>query len=1575
MNNKAVYIDSGVENITLHLYENNDLKESKVIFNNDDIHNLYKEQGVLDLIEKFDGDLYFTGKLSEVSKNVLKRGDHILASAAFWGAAKLLLKYEAAKTAIVDLSASGYTIIAVNEKGELLDDTLIVNPRCGAGSGVNLSRILEKLDIEKTSVDTLLIDFVGVKGAEERKKISTRTDRCGVFSSSATISDKNQGIPLEHALAVTMKSEVKKTCDRVPDNLDIVHLTGGVFKWQYCRDCAEDFLKEKGVKKVVYDDSQDLIIRGMKYLVQELGTDFKHRSGKQLRKSDSYVEASVFNEIKKEYEEANLYLRLPDDKLKSLEGSSIANEPVNIGLDIGSTMAKMVMTNAENGDLLFKNSYDNHGDTIETIKYIFSDLKTLGIASLNIQNIGITGSGRYQVQKTLRAIYPHLDDRISVLVENYAHARGSIDYAKNHIEYLKAKGIKDVNDEFCILIDIGGEDTKISSISLEKEELFDNAMNVKCSAGTGSLMDTLKALFSIEKVADAYSLAQNAEKAYGINATCAVFLMENARKMQAEGYGRDEILASCAHAIVENMARTLWDQVDFPPNSVVLLHGQTMLSDPLPLAVTNRIQDYTASKTYTLVPPLPGHRACIGLIRSIEKENKPLISESCQLDELINLTFNKRIFTCFGVACGDKDARCSRTLLKGDEDGGDIKLKLGGCTAINELEAAKESGKGASDAPDAYRDIWRFISDRLPQSDAENRLVIPRSFAVSEKSFFLGKIFENLGIPVHVDNVQDVDVITGQPYFKIDTCAPNIGATGQYIRLAQEKHGMILVPQIGFLDTGGVSLGRTCTTNQGGVFIAQHFAEMEHSEGNFFPFHLSLEDPKPESLADQLKVPLKPLFEFYGKDVSREELVKAIAEAEEMQLALQEEVVDLTATYLEKAIDDKKNISLVMGREYILNPGIYDSHIGKLLRDKDVVALPSYCFDVNLEKSYSYIYWRNPHDILTKVDAIAKKNFHEIIKSEKLNTLMKKIEKGETSTKLSVVTVSTFRCGPDTVTLPTLSEITKDMPSLLIQSDAMIAELAHLENRVNTHLNQLEQQLYEELHQETAEPFDIEVFNDFRLDALDMKNDVLYMPNMSDNRLLTSIFRAIGVTVIDNFDDATYDLEAKSKTGRKYVGDSVCVPLASVFADYLAAINDFIHKKNTNDPQVEGKNRLVLFMHGGDGPCRLGQYVELFKLSFYRIYGIPINFKVNNNEPFEGIKILENLSSGLLNVDDYTAQVEKWAGSQAYQVVILHGIVHSMYLRAGEMCETHEQYEAMKQDYYDLKDSLQYIAEFEAKPSDAMINIVSFFDKHIPKLGGVAQYFAFGLWRNNGYRKHLKKFSKKWILPQEKKGYEPKIKIHVDGEIYMRVAQIDDIFKSLTDSLGFRTFELSTVPIWCFFENILEQRILLANEDIAQYNLSLANTDDPAKQKEFKDLLKNRHEILANTKKDISNFRNVLARPMYKAAALKFPHPMANVFDAARSVVPTLKPFGELVPYVGETIMNLREGKDLVLNVAPEGCMVSSMGEILSPKILDVVDREGARIQYLFSNEGEVDSDLLRLALLKALGPEGFYRN
>ncbi len=1512
-----------------------------------------------------DGELYITGKLADVVKSAFESATLIMPAAAIWsGAKRLMLQSDNGfnSLGILDASASGYMTISIDRKGELIEDSLAVNPHCGAGSGINISRILEKLDIKREEVDKILSDYIGDRGSDKRRNVPIRSDRCGVFSSSATISDKNQGIPLDFALAITLKSEVLKACRKLA-KADIVYLTGRIFNWQYARDCADDYFRQSGITEIFFDADQTLLIYGVKHLIETIGKDnLRRQNTKKIRKPAKLIEYPSFNHLKEHYERSGLYLRLTDPGIADLESRKLNTSPVNIGIDVGSTMAKMAIADALSGELLFTNSYNNHGDTIETIKHMFEHLRSRGTGRLNIQNIGITGSGRYQVQKSLQAVYPALSERIFTLVENYAHGRGSVDYALSHIAELKAKGIS-VNGDFCILVDIGGEDTKISILALKKNELFDNAMNIKCSAGTGSLMDTLKTLFGIREISEACRQAFEAPKAFGINATCAVFLMENARKMQASGYGKEEILASCNYAIVENMARTLWNQVEFPENAIVLLHGQTMLSDPLPLAVTNRIQEYTGRRTYCLVPPLPGHRACIGLIRSMGKNGK-ISDEYYDLSEFIDRTYAKKIIECRGAACGDKNARCARASLTSAGPSGVIKLTLGGCTAVNELQSRKAGGAYVK-APDSYRELWNYVAARLPRSERSDRLVIPRSFAVSDQAFFLGKIFEHLGFPVHCDDVIEDDIFSAQPLFAIDTCAPNIGAAGQFIRLAGSEHGYILVPQIDYLPTGGASLGRTCTTNQGGVVIAMHFARMKHPGARFLFFNISLKNIDPEDIAGQIFGDLQPLFSHYRRNIAKSELIEAVRKAHADNLDLYGKLAEKTAEYIEYAIENRLNVSVICARGYILNPGIYDSHIGKLLRDKGVVALPSYSLETELNRDYGYMYWKNPHDILTKMDALANSRLHTIVTHPRLKEVLKKVENGLTDTLISIVQVSTFRCGPDTVTCPTTTEITKKTPSLFIQSDAMIKELAHLENRVNTHLNQLNKRLHEELSNNEKGNFDIEILDEFVFDRINRDTDVLYIPTMSDNRILSSVLRAAGITAIDNYEDGNYDLISKVKTGRKYAGDSVCVPLSAVYADILLAVQDFTDRKERNDPIVTGKNRVLVFMNGGDGPCRLGQYVDIFKLLLYRQFR---NKKNSNNFP---IKILVNMTSAVSG-DNYNNYIEEWVGLQGFHAIILQAVFHSIYMKAAVLCSDTEEYNLFYNEFLELKRDVYNILENNIKPGRMTLFIIKLLERRLPKVKGIVKYFGYGLYNNNGIRSVLKKFSGKWIRGRE--ANPDSVKVYVDGEVYVRVAQIEELFKLLLDEFGFRSFELNNTSIWTFLEYILQNRILVAKDEIKRKTEALESASSRDERKELLASIEERKNFISSVKSTASNFRNILAAPLYKAAGLDMPYAMEDILQEAQKVLPSLKPHGELAPYVGEALMKLHSGIDLFFNAAPEGCMVSSMGEILTPKILETAGNSDGRIQYLFSTDGEINEELLFMAFLKKMGPERYYR-
>lgn len=1523
--------------------------------------------------------IFITGKLATLVKTALGGGKTILPAAAAWMAGRTLIRQAAddrvKSLAMIELSASGYLVVGLDREGALKDDLLVVNPRCGAGSGINLDRVLQKLGMARADVDALLADYSGEAGRERRAQVPIRADRCGVFSSSATISDKNQGIPLQVALATTLKSEILKACRKLPAGFDQVCLVGRVFHWRFARDCAEDYLRGMGVREVLCDPDNDGVLEAMRGLVAELGATGLAQPDARLLRQPVQDVYPAFADLRARYAADQRFLRQADlavapEKISVLPGRR--GRPLHLALDVGSTMAKAVLADAASGEVLFLRAYSNAGDTIQTLQQVFRELRAAGIDSLALSGVGITGSARFQVQQAFEHVYPALCGRILVLVENYAHARGSIVLAREHVQRLRQAGVTDVNAAFCILVDIGGEDTKISTIALNEAELFNNAMNLKCSAGTGSLMDTLAAMFGMADVAAACAEAYTAPRAPAINATCAVFLMENARKLQVEGVSRAEILASANWAIVENMARTLWSQVELPKHAVVLLHGQTMLSEPLPVAVTHRLQSYLGGAAYALVPPNPGHRACFGLIHTLA-QTMPEGAANIRIDTFLESRFEKRIIECHGAACDDPSASCNRTQLscQGAAGGKRLSFTLGGCSAINELFARKKEKGARSDKPDkpvrdTYKEIWDFIAARQPHSEEPNRLVIPRSFAASEWTFLFARLFERLGVPVQVDEVRAADLVAAQPLFNIDTCAPHMGAVGQFQRLASEPHGMILAPQIEYLPTGGIGAGRTCTLNQGGMAVAMNLAQVAWPQARFHLFNVDLSQIDAEALRVQLQGRLEPVFRHYRLRPTASMLHDAIAGAIADHRQLRDAVVDLAADMAEEALAQGVPVALVVGREYVLNPGIYDSHVRRLLRDKRMVVLPSYVLDLELNPAYRHLYWRNPHFMVSLLDAVARREVHRYLRHARLAEVFRRIESGPEL--LPVVQVSTFTCGPDSVVSPLIAEIMKQRPFLLIQSDAVIKELAHLENRVNTYLKQLDLGLHGRVQLGTEPAFDIRTLDQLLSGPIDKSHDVIYLPTLADNRMLTAVLRGAGYTCIDNYSDAEYDLHRLVKQGRNTTGDAVCAPLAAVWADLERAEADFARRQARADPLVAGKRRLLYFDNQGPGPCRQGLYTDMHQLLYHRKAGSP---PAGDNAgpscpavPGQGVvKFLIGKE-----VEGYDVGVEEWALARTHLGVILQGVLHSLLFAGGAACRDHDEYQGFLADYRALKDELYRVLENYQGPG-RLSKILLDGTARIPYLGWITKYFAYRL-NDRALQRPLRRFAARWMHSRCSRCTGAQtfpFHIALTGEGYMRAAQAEEVFRLLLANLGFRRFELTYTPVWNYMEWALDEarevqrdrleRLLLASERSAERASALSAT-------------RGRMRIARGLQVIM---RNLMARPLYQAAGLSMPPATREVLRASRELIPTLRPLSEIATYAGEALGELRKGADIVLNVAPHGCMVATMGEALTPAIMARAQAQG-RIQHLFSADGDVNEELLTLALLKAMGPERYYR-
>ncbi len=556
--------------------------------------------------------------------------------------------------------------------------------------------------------------------------------------------------------------------------------------------------------------------------------------------------------------------------------------------------------------------------------------------------------------------------------------------------------------------------------------------------------------------------------------------------------------------------------------------------------------------------------------------------------------------------------------------------------------------------------------------------------------------------------------------------------------------------------------------------------------------------------------------------------------------------------------------------------------------------------------------------------------------------------------------MSTFLCGPDSVAQPLLAELTRQRPFLRIQSDGAIKELAHLENRMNTYVRQLDNDLHRQLEKAQACGFEVRLLDILvHREALNPETDVIYFPTLGDHRQLTAVIRGAGYACFDLYHD-DYNLEETIKQGRSVAGDAVCAPLAAVYGDVLRAMDDFSHRRQQGDPQLLGKTRLLMFNNKGLGPCRQGQYVEAHKLFLHQ--------QDSCRDPGEREETVLKFLVGEEN-RGFNTGFPGWVFLRGVQAVVLQGVLHQLLADGASRCAGYEDYQAFMADYRILSDELRQRLETRLAPGA----FGQFLVKHcgsVPLLGWGVKFFAYRL-HCSVLGRPLRQFKGRWCrrpLPKSP------ARIHIDGETYMRVAQFEAIHQALLAQLGFRQFTLTHTPVWSFLEYKLAGMLMRGRESIRESREALRHPLTPKRRNTIRTFLRKKQRRQVGLKATHLLLRQFLAGPLYRAAGLALPEAMPALLKQAAEVIPTRRPGGELLPYVGEVLAKLRQGYDLILNVAPEGCMVSSMGEAITPGILQAVPGAQGKVQPLFSQHGDLDSEQLTLALLKALGPERLYR-
>jgi len=205
---------------------------------------------------------------------------------------------------------------------------------------------------------------------------------------------------------------------------------------------------------------------------------------------------------------------------------SLSGENYRLGIDIGSTTAKIVIFDGEE-NIVFS-MYGKHNTYIyqALIQSLNKAKDKLGNISLSCAITGTAGMG--------------------------VSERNNIKFVQ---EVIAATNVVEKKyPEVKTLIDIGGEDTKM--IFFQKGKSPDIRMNGNCAGGTGAFIEQMATLLNV-KIEDINALAEKSQNHYPIASRCGVFAKTDIQNLLARKVEKADIASSIFHAVGIQTLNTL----------------------------------------------------------------------------------------------------------------------------------------------------------------------------------------------------------------------------------------------------------------------------------------------------------------------------------------------------------------------------------------------------------------------------------------------------------------------------------------------------------------------------------------------------------------------------------------------------------------------------------------------------------------------------------------------------------------------------------------------------------------------------------------------------------------------------------------------------------------------------------------------------------------------------------------------------------------------------------------------------------------------------------------------------------
>ncbi|MCD7833972.1 MAG: acyl-CoA dehydratase activase, partial [Lachnospiraceae bacterium] len=227
---------------------------------------------------------------------------------------------------------------------------------------------------------------------------------------------------------------------------------------------------------------------------------------------------------------------------------------LRIGIDVGSTTVKVVITDARTQEMLYARYVRHNARQKETVGNLLADAEKQ--YPDRRFRAAVCGSGGRTIAQKLGVHY------IQEVVANSAAVRALYPQVKTAIE-------------------LGGQDAKVVFFYYDKQkkqlQTSDMRMNGSCAGGTGAFIDEVAALLNVE-TEQFEALASQGQTVYDISGRCGVFAKTDIQPLLLSGAKKEDIALSTFHAIAKQTIGGLAQGLELAPP--IIFEGGPLTFNP-----------------------------------------------------------------------------------------------------------------------------------------------------------------------------------------------------------------------------------------------------------------------------------------------------------------------------------------------------------------------------------------------------------------------------------------------------------------------------------------------------------------------------------------------------------------------------------------------------------------------------------------------------------------------------------------------------------------------------------------------------------------------------------------------------------------------------------------------------------------------------------------------------------------------------------------------------------------------------------------------------------------------------------